>query len=255
MSLKFNSLYRCFAAISGAMLLITSMVASAGPNVTFFNVQVMPGKQSDVLAGAQTFMNSDTGKKFTGSLHVNALSFNGKSPATHTFVVLHNSRKEAQAWNQQLLSSQDWADWMATLNAVSTPISQTNMDMVKSWGTIDNDDRYWDATYFSTQDGAAVVAAMDALMATDRFKQFPGQVWLNATAFGGDMIHGHTTHMFAVGYRSMEEMENWNDEHRSSAEFATFMGSLSDKVTWLNNELVFNALIFDQQTSLESFGN
>ena len=92
-------------------------------------------------------------------------------------------------------------------------------------------------------------------MSTDRFKKFPGQVWLNATAFGGDMIHGATTHMIAVGYQSMEEFENWNDENQSSAEFTDFLNALVGKVEWLNNELVYNALVFDQQTSLETFGD
>ena len=246
-------LRKTFFGVVGCLMLPS--LALAGPNVTFFNVQVMPGKQGEVIEGVQEFMATKTGQNFPGSLHVNAISFNGKSPATHTFVVLHNSRKEAQAWNQSLASSKDWANWMEKLSQISKPVSQTNMDMVKNWGTIDNADRFWDATYFSTSDPGAVVEAMDQLMSTDRFKKFPGQVWLNATAFGGDMIHGTTTHMIAVGYQSMEEFENWNDENQSSAEFTDFLNALVGKVEWLNNELVYNALVFDQQTSLETFGD
>ena len=61
--------------------------------------------------------------------------------------------------------------------------------------------------------------------------------------------------MIAVGYQSMEEFENWNDENQSSAEFTDFLNALVGKVEWLNNELVYNALVFDQQTSLETFGD
>jgi hypothetical protein len=68
------------------------------------------------------------------------------------------------------------------------------------------------------------------------------------------MVHGYTTHMFAVGYQSMAEYESWNDANRSSAEFQVFIKALNDEVSWLNSELVYNVLVFDSQTSLESFG-
>jgi hypothetical protein len=233
---------------------VVSVSVLAGPNVTFHNLDVLPGKQATVVDGARKFMSSKTGQQFKGSMHLNRVAFNGKSPATHTLVVLQNSRKAAAEWSETLADSQDFRDWMATLRASSQPVSSTNMDMVKSWGTIDNADRYWDVNYFSTNDPAGVVAAMDQLMKSDRFQDFPGQVWLNATAFGGDMVHGYTTHMFAVGYQSMAEYESWNDANRSSAEFQVFIKALNDEVSWLNSELVYNVLVFDSQTSLESFG-
>ena len=83
-------LRKTFFGVVGCLMLPS--LTLAGPNVTFFNVQVMPGKQGEVIEGVQEFMATKTGQNFPGSLHVNAISFNGKSPATHTFVVLHNSR-------------------------------------------------------------------------------------------------------------------------------------------------------------------
>ncbi|MDA7718885.1 hypothetical protein N8837_06480, partial [Pseudomonadales bacterium] len=131
------------------MAAVVSVSVLAGPNVTFHNLDVLPGKQATVVDGARKFMSSKTGQQFKGSMHLNRVAFNGKSPATHTLVVLQNSRKAAAEWSETLADSQDFRDWMATLRASSQPVSSTNMDMVKSWGTIDNADRYWDVNYFS----------------------------------------------------------------------------------------------------------
>ena len=82
--------------------LLVSVQAFAAPSFKIYEVRVPSTKQATVLGAIDKFMNTEKGKSYKGSLHVNAVLANGVSPTTHTFVLLMDSMADIAEWENSL---------------------------------------------------------------------------------------------------------------------------------------------------------
>ena len=98
-----RSIMRAFTLALG--LLLCAGQASAANAYKFYDVDVENAPA--VLAATDAFMNSETGKRFKGALHLNTYLANGASPATHAFVMLMPSMAAITAWEAEMAASND----------------------------------------------------------------------------------------------------------------------------------------------------
>ena len=78
---------------------------------------------------------------------------------------------------------------------------------------------------------------------------FPGQFGLSAVAFGAD----ETTHLLTVGYKSIAELEAWEDQIATNKAVLRFQKNLDGMVKWTGSRLLFNARVYDSASDLEQF--
>ena len=61
--------------------------------------------------------------------------------------------------------------------------------------------------------------------------------------------------MFAVGYKSVEEMEGWTQKINASPAWAEYLTSLRDVVTWHGTDLLVISRLYDQGMSISDFAD
>ena len=83
-------LRKIFFGVVGCLMLPS--LALAGPNVTFFNVQVMPGKQGEVIQGVQEFMATKMDKIFRLAAR-QYYSFNGRAGHSYFRCFTHGRKR------------------------------------------------------------------------------------------------------------------------------------------------------------------
>jgi len=236
-----------------SMLLCSS--AMSAPSFKVYEVAVKPGSQAAVLQATDKFMKSSMGKRYEGALHVNVVLANGISPATHSFVLLMPSVAAIAAWETSMSSNPDAAEFFEVLSQNQTVVSDYMGSLIKAWGDVSNDDRVWQVTRFYTTDPLKVLAAQEKLMADPSVRDFPGQVALHATPWGNrnGANNQFSTHLFAVGFKDVAEMEGWTNYANTQPAWAEYLTSLRDVVTWQGSELLQNAVIYDAALDLEEF--
>ena len=236
-------------------LLLCAGQASAANAYKFYDVDVENAPA--VLAATDAFMNSETGKRFKGALHLNTYLANGASPATHAFVMLMPSMAAITAWEAEMAASNDGASFFSSLRANAEATGESMGAMLKAWGDTADDDRVWMVTRFYTTNPLAVLAAQEKLMASPEMKNAPGQVHLNSVAVGNRSGANNSvaTHMFAVGYKSVEEMEGWTQKINASPAWAEYLTSLRDVVTWHGTDLLVISRLYDQGMSISDFAD
>lgn len=99
-------------------------------------------------------------------------------------------------------SPEAWAKLMAVLAPISQPVATGRMNIVKSWGDINDTDNVWFTTYVSVSDTAAFLAAYNAWQVSPTGKSHPGQGHLFQMIAAGI---NPATHLFGIGYASMAE--------------------------------------------------
>ena len=77
-------------------------------------------------------MNTEKGKSYKGSLHVNAVLANGVSPTTHTFVLLMDSMADIAEWENSLPGNPDIMEFWTTLEANATPVDEYMGSLIKT---------------------------------------------------------------------------------------------------------------------------
>ncbi len=241
--------------ITTLVLLMASSGAFAAPTWMVYEVAVSPANQATVAAATQKFMASKTGKAMPGSLHLNGIIANGASPATHSFALLFPSMASLMNWQASMAGNADFAAFMGSLTPVSQPVSEYINSFGANWGTASNDDRLWQLTRFRTTDPMAVVAAQNKLMSDPSMKDFPGQIGLSATGVGNrsGMNNDSSSHIFSVGFESVEEMESWGSYLQTQPAWGEYLRSLQGVVEWQGTELLRNLMVFDSSLDLEAF--
>jgi hypothetical protein len=86
------------------------------------------------------FMASETGKKFPGQVHLEAVMAGGMSPVTHTVVVGYASEAEMEAWTGPLMGNADWAACLEASRPTGKFLGASLVRTVKSWGPLSLDD-------------------------------------------------------------------------------------------------------------------
>ena len=115
-----------------------------------------------------------------------------------------------------LAGTKAWTKFQSAMRANSEAINNSAMETLMGWGTVSNKDTVWEAIRVNVSDPASVVAAFNALMASESAEDFPGEVWLSAISYGNAADGGVATHVITVGYESMAGMEAWNDQIRKT---------------------------------------
>ena len=236
--------------------LIFSTQVLAAPSIKIYELAATSSKQASIMTAIDKFMKSPKGKSYQGGLHVNTILANGVSPATISFVLLMPSLAAIAEWEKSLVGDPDIAAFWQTLEENATPTTEFMGSLVKSWGNASNSDRIWMVTNLRTTDPMAVVTAQDKLMAATGDK-FPGQIGLHGLQIGTrtGANNDYSTHMMAVGYESVAEMEDWMTYMNTQPAWAEFLGSLRGSVVWQGTSLVENTLVYDAALDLETFLN
>jgi hypothetical protein len=86
------------------------------------------------LKALDTLMASETGKKFPGSLYLSSVAAAGMSTVTHIVSVGYTSEAEAEAWNETMASTDDWAAFQRATEGVSENAGAWVLRTVKTWG-------------------------------------------------------------------------------------------------------------------------
>lgn len=228
-----RTLIATFVGFVAFVLLSTTVQAS--PNWRVFDIRVNSAADAaKVVAAADAFMASETGKKFPGRLSLLASVADGVDPTTHTFVALYKSHAEAEAWSQTLPQSEDWQKFLAALGDVSEPTATYRLITLKSWGEVANDDAVWEFHLFDAENPAGVLGAVDAFLNSPTGKKAPGQVHVSAVSFGGV---GNISHVITVGYKNEAEQEAWLDAMQGDAHYELLLRRLADAAEYQGSVL------------------
>jgi hypothetical protein len=221
-------------ALTASALLCFSQVATAAPNWSQISFATTSSKAPQILAAADAFMSSKVGKEFPGKLLLQANTADGGNPATHTFVPIYKSMADRDAFVEKLQGNPDWTAFQGVMEKTSQPAGTVLYSNIKSWGDINDTDHTWMAHAFSVSDPAAFVAALDALLASETGKKFPGQVYLSAVVAGGV---SPVTHVISVGYASATEMADWIAVRNASADWAAYQAAANPASNFLGSSM------------------
>jgi len=206
-----------FATIT---LLALTQTASAQVSWSSINFSSTPSNAPAVMAAADSLMNSAVGKEFPGKLLLQVAVADGADPTTHTFVPIHKSLAEGEAFGQKLQADPAWATFQAEMTRLSQPVSRVLYRTIKNWGELADSDHVWMAHAFAVKDASGFLAALNKLMASPTGKKFPGQVYLSEIIAGGI---SPATHVISVGFTSQAEMEAWNVTRDASTDWAAYI--------------------------------
>ena len=233
-------------------LALGACIVSAGQVWTQFDFQVdSPEAQAKIIAASNELMSTNFAKEnLKGSVHLDRYISNGSSPATHSFAVLQPSIAAHQEWMMALQNNPEGQKFFRALNENSTPVNERINSFIGSYGTASNSDNVWLIHQLSI-DPADTQRLIKAFEQVDKDieGQFPGQFGLSAVAFGQDDV----THLLSVGYESVAEMESWEDQVATNEGTQKFLKTMSKFAEWKGNDLLFNALIFDDAQTKEDF--
>ena len=234
-------------------LLFASSLVHSAQVWDLYNFKVQPGKATAVLKAFNDLQMSEAGSNRMASVHLQQSVFGGSSGTTHSIVALYPSRAEFERARKSLAGTKAWRKFQTAMGANSEAINNSAMETLMGWGTVSNKDTVWEAIRVNVSDPASVVAAFNALMASESAEDFPGEVWLSAISYGNAADGGVATHVITVGYESMAEMEAWNDQIRKTQAWADFGLALQGNMRTVNRELIQFLSVFDHQISLENF--
>jgi hypothetical protein len=236
------------------ILTIATAYVSAGQIWTQYDFRVdTPESAARIIAASNELMNSSFAKEnFQGSSHLDVYISNGSSPATHSFAILQPSMAAHQEWMTAMNNSPEGQKFFNAMNNNSTPVSERINSFIASYGTASNDDNVW-LIHQLRVDPSNVSRLIKAFEQVDEdiAGQFPGQFGLSAVAFGQDDV----THLLSVGYESIAEMESWEDQVATNKGTQKFLKRMSKFAEWKGNDLLFNALVFDDAQTKEDFLN
>jgi hypothetical protein len=97
-----------------------------------FTVSDLPA----LLAALEKLMASETGKKFPGQVHLEAVVAGGISPVTHDIVVGYASEAEMETWVDSLAGNADWAAYLEASRASAQLLGASMIRDVKAWGSV-----------------------------------------------------------------------------------------------------------------------
>ncbi len=198
--------------------------AFAGPMWESFGFQVKSQDAEAVVAATDRFMNTADGQSFSGTLMLLANVANGDDPTTHSYVVLHDSAAEAEAWQASIQGGRAWKAYLDSVTPIMKPTYDGRFRTIKGWGTPNPETKIWHGHMISTDDPAAVVAALDGWFASAKGSQFPGEAYLSAPIAAG---MSKVTHLVSVGIESEASMETWSDSLYGDPDYQAFIAEIS----------------------------
>jgi hypothetical protein len=205
-----------FAVIAASF---ASHTASAGAAWSTISITTTPSNAAQVVAATDKLMNSEVGKAFPGRLLLQANVADGANPATHTFVPIYKDGAQREAFVKNLEGSAAWTEFQAVLEKTTQPGGTVLHQTLKRWGDINDTDRVWMVHAFDVTELGRFTEAVDALMASETGKKFPGQLYLSSVVAGG---MSPVTHVISVGYDSETEMAEWSALRDASGDWATY---------------------------------
>ena len=132
-------------------------------------------------------------------------------------------------------------------------VSQYMGSPIQSWGSVSNEDTFWDVIRITATDPAAVAKGLNALMTSSDTKAFPGQIWLIQVVRGQASAAGRVTHEIAIGYESMAEMESWSEKMGNTKAWQEWLGIAGSSFTIANRYNVSWLKAYEHGYSLEEF--
>ena len=236
------------------LLTIFTTFISAGQIWTQYDFRVDTSEAgAAIVAASDELMASSFAKRnFKGSSHLDVYISNGSSTATHSFALLQPSLAAHQEWMTILQNSREGQKFFSVFNANSTPVSERINSFMQSYGTPSNEHTVWLIHELKIKPSdVSKVAKAFAQVEKDIEGQFPSQFGLSAVAFGQDDV----THLLTVGYKSIEELESWEDQAGSNGGVRKFLKSMDKIAEWKGNDLLFNAKVYDSALTIEEFLN
>ena len=232
-------------------LLSTLMVGNlyAEPAISVYEVAIPSGGESVAVDVATAFNATEVGKQNPGFVHFNRMQWNGANPATHFTVWLYNSRAEQAAYMENLRGSPEFLQYLRSMDTISTPVRQMSLEVIKNWGEVSNDHRFWVIMNVSVQNPALILSALDDF--NEAVGERQGEAWLLRIAFGGDRPSGAASHQLALGYKDMLEWDEWNSTLQGSEAYVALGNALRDNVQFIDRYVAHNVKIFNQGISLE----
>ncbi len=215
-------------------LVFIGQAAAASPTWSAISITTTPQNAPAVIAAADKLMSSPAGKEFPGRLLLQASLADGADPATHSFVPIYKSTADREAFGKKLQADPAWPVFQAAMTKLSQPVSTVLHRTMKRWGVVDDTDVIWQGHAFAVKDPAALLAALDKLMASDTGKKFPGQVYLSVVTAGGITP---VTHVISVGFASEVEMSDWNDSLDGNADWKAYLDASRASSEYLGNTL------------------
>ena len=87
-----------------------------------------------VVAAIDRWMNSRTGKKAPGQLHLSGVIAGGVGSASHIVSIGHASLAEAEQWRDSLRGNSDFAAFMTAMRGATEYHGANLLIELKSWG-------------------------------------------------------------------------------------------------------------------------
>ena len=87
------------------------------------------------VAALDSFLASETGKDFPGSVYLSRVDAAGPSPSTHVVSVGYESEAEAETWGDAAAATKDWKRFMKDVRKASKPTGTWYLRTLKTWGT------------------------------------------------------------------------------------------------------------------------
>ena len=244
---------RWIAGLLGSALMLAASGAQAGQVWNTLEFKVQPGQAGAVAKAVGDFQKTEVAQDRTATVTFYRILFNGVSPATHSITVLWPSRMENETSSAKMNASSEFQGTMASIYSAAEEVYNSSNQTLKGWGTVTNKDTLWTSILLNVTDPGKLLEAMDALMASEDFKEFPGQVWLSEIAFGNAVEGGVATHIITVGYQSQAEMEAWGDKSAKSVAWMQFYRASESVSTTINRTLVQEVQSWPHNHTLEDF--
>jgi hypothetical protein len=104
------------------------------PKDVFWEIYAFTVTDADDFSEAiDNLLASGTGKKFPGQVHLSAVAAAGMSQSTHLISVGFESVAVAEAWDDTLSASKDWASYLKASGEVSTSGGAYMIRTIKAW--------------------------------------------------------------------------------------------------------------------------
>jgi hypothetical protein len=225
-----------------ASLLLISTAASAGPNWQSIDLAISPQNLPKVQAALNTLMKSLGADLKGGSVSLMANTAGGAT--SHSIITSFDSRAEREVWLQKLRASKAWAAYVQATAGMTEAGQTSRMNLVKNWGEENaGSNVFWEIHAFIVTDASALLAAVDALQASDAGKAMGAQVYVSEVSAAGI---SPITHLISVGNAGEAQAEAssaalvstkaWQTYLDASRKVATHQGMfmLRTVATWGN---------------------
>jgi hypothetical protein len=217
-----------------ATVLLLPAIALAADGLSFVSVTLLPQNESKIVAAQDAYMASPAGQQFKGRLVLLRHLADGADPATHTFASAYHSATELAVYMDATSGTADRRAFFDAVVPISSVVTTGRSTSLKSWGDASDVDKIWVNIALNVTDPAAFIAALDTWLASPTGKTFPGQGYLSVVSFGGA---GAPSHVVALGYASMAEMESYLDALPGDADYAAFQRTVASVSTRVGTSL------------------